>query len=182
MSVELFPRLWRGMTRREETMAQSVSLQSSSSAVRLLFGFIAGFVATFDLSPDWIASAAYRRHDTQHAVQHELAAALWRASVHLAFVLGRRMGHHLCPDRAVSRSQPRRLLGGGHPLRRDLSDGSRLVHRAAAERSAGSRCLPGPWHLYRADSKWPVGTRDRAVSELDAGIGRPRSVMLSNYR
>jgi hypothetical protein len=28
------------------TMAQSVSLQSSSSAARLLFGFIAGFVAT----------------------------------------------------------------------------------------------------------------------------------------
>src|SRR5439155_7528219 len=120
-----------------------------------------------DLSPDWIASAAFRRHDTQHAVQHELGAALWRASVHLAFVLGRRMGHHLRPGRAVSRSQPGRLLGGRHHLRRDLSDGSRLVHRAAAERSAGSRYLPGPWHLYRADSKWPVGARDRAVSELD---------------
>jgi hypothetical protein len=27
-----------------------------------------------------------------------------------------------------------------------------------------------------------VGARDRAVSELDAGIGCPPSVMLSNYR
>ena len=31
---------------REETMTQSVSLNSSSSVTRLLFGFIAGFVAT----------------------------------------------------------------------------------------------------------------------------------------
>jgi hypothetical protein len=27
-----------------------------------------------------------------------------------------------------------------------------------------------------------MGARDRAVSELDAGIDRPRSVMLTNYR
>jgi hypothetical protein len=27
-----------------------------------------------------------------------------------------------------------------------------------------------------------LGARDRTVSELDAGIGRPRSVMLTNYR
>src|SRR4051812_3088888 len=135
-----------------------------------------------DLSPDWVASAPFRRHDTQHAVQHELGPALWRASVHLAFVLGRRVGHYLRLDRAASRTQPGRLLGRRHYLRRDLSDGSRLVHCSAAERLARSRCLPGPWHLYRADSQWPVGARHRAVSELAAGIGRPRSVMLTNYR
>jgi hypothetical protein len=36
----------RGQTERAEIMAQSVSLRSSTSATRLLYGFIAGFIAT----------------------------------------------------------------------------------------------------------------------------------------
>jgi hypothetical protein len=151
-------------------MAQSVSLQSSSSVTRLLFGFIAGFVATLIFHQIGLLllrfvgmtpNMPYNMNSVPpFAVPQFISLSFWGGVWGIIFVL------------IVPRPQSGWLLDRRHHLRRDLSDSNRLVHRAPAEGSAGSRCLPGPRHLYRADSQWPVGARDGAISELDAGIGR----------